>query len=1580
ASLAKPTDIALSATSIAEKNAAGAVIGSFTTTDADGGRDRFTYTLVSGTGATDNASFTVDGSQLKAAASFDYEAKNSYAIRVRATDAGGLSTEKAFTITVTNVNEALTQAPVADGYLVGAKVFADADNDRVLDWIDGNENKAWDPGEGEVWTTTDQEGNFSFDFGDPSATLRTVGGIDKSTGLAFQGQLTAPPGSKVVNPLTTLVAATIAANPGIAPADAVAKVRTGLGIPGEIDLTTYDPIKEQNVEVQKAAAKVANLIVAAVQSGIDQSAVVANIAATVSQSATAVNLADAGVLQTVLTVNAAPPPAAAVTNLASDNGAVDAAETLDDIAKAQKTSQSVQAAVAENVSVANPVFQAPAAGLVNPTFTLDGADKAFFTVDAGGAVRMLAEADYETRQTYQFTVVAADSTGSSSTTSVTLRVTDVNEAPTAVALQSTTTSLPENTSTASRVKVADIAVTDDALGTNAITLSGADAASFEVAGTSLYLKAGVALNYEAQTSYAVTVNVGDAWLPGSSPLSVSYALSVTDVNDLAPVITSGPTGTVEENAPIATAIYTAAVTDGDGTDPNKAVTYSLKDGGDKALLDINATTGVVTLKTSADYETKSSYAFTVVATNTAVPALFAEKAVIVSVTDVNEPPTAMALKNAIASLPENTNTTSRVKLADIDVTDDALGTNAITLSGADAASFEIDGRGLYLKAGVVLDFETKPSYAVTVGVADASLVGSGPISTSFTLGVTDVPEVSLPAPASAIYRSGDTIPFVVTYDRAVTLVGSAVLSLDVGGTNRTITLVGSDRTGSAATLTFNYVVQPGDNDASGPQILGLSLSEGSTLKDAANAAVDMPLSLPPVSMSGVQIDTVPTVVSLGLPDAKTYVAGDNLTFTVTLTEPVAVVGSPVLRFGTSGPGGATWQAAYDAGSSTPTVLKFSRSVQPDDEAPAGVAIYDINLGDGVTIRDLDLGPDDANLALPTVDASGIILAGSPLNPPAITSLALQTDSGLYATDRVTNAADLVGTASGTKLLAALNPSGTPSYTDIGVTPGVDGSFTITRAMLDALAGGTLADGVHTVSLVAADDADSRSEARSITFTLDTTKPSGGTLRISAADALDTDGTQTASAVLTLIGTVDAGASVTVTGPHGSIAALAGPTGGFRVPGVSLNVGENAFSVVVADAAGNTADAALPFSFTRLEQSQSDAVLEWNSVALAAIRKDVTDPPVATRTLAMVAIAQLDTLNAISGTPAFLVQQTVTGAVNAQAAAAAAAHRILATIYPAQKATLDAELTLALNTVTDATIREASRQLGVAVADKVYQARQNDGSTAFSNYSGSNAVGKWQKTGPMFEVPDQPHWKGVTPFAIVSASAFRPAAPPALGSADYATAYNDTKDLGSATSATRTADQTELALFWADGKGSFTPPGHWNTIAATVAQAQGNSLSANALLFAKLNVALADTAIACWDAKYTYETWRPETAIQQGAADGNAATAADAAWRPLLISPAHPEYVSGHSSFSAAAATVLTSLFGDAVSFDTTSPTLLGVTKSYTSFSQAATDAGRSRIYGGIHFEFSNQAGQAIGRGVADAVLAKFAVGADTSAP
>jgi len=209
----------------------------------------------------------------------------------------------------------------------------------------------------------------------------------------------------------------------------------------------------------------------------------------------------------------------------------------------------------------------------------------------------------------------------------------------------------------------------------------------------------------------------------------------------------------------------------------------------------------------------------------------------------------------------------------------------------------------------------------------------------------------------------------------------------------------------------------------------------------------------------------------------------------------------------------------------------------------------------------------------------------------------------------------------------------------------------------------------------------------------------------------------------------------------------------------------------------------------------------------------------------------------------------------------------------------------------------------------------------------------------------------------SSSQFRPSGPPSLDSAQYAADYNEVKALGAAVGSTRTEEQTQIALFWADGAGTETPPGHWNSIAQIIADVRGNTLEQNARLFALLNLAMADGAICAWDAKYTFHNWRPVTAIRNADTDGNPATDPDTAWDSFIVTPPFPDYVSGHSTFSAAAATVLGLFYGtENLLFTTGSDFLPGVYRSFPTPLAAAGEAADSRVYGGIHFRTASEDG------------------------
>lgn len=392
------------------------------------------------------------------------------------------------------------------------------------------------------------------------------------------------------------------------------------------------------------------------------------------------------------------------------------------------------------------------------------------------------------------------------------------------------------------------------------------------------------------------------------------------------------------------------------------------------------------------------------------------------------------------------------------------------------------------------------------------------------------------------------------------------------------------------------------------------------------------------------------------------------------------------------------------------------------------------------------------------------------------------------------------------------------------------------------------------------------------------------------------------------------------------------------------------------------------------KAHADEVTHWNQQAMNVIRATSMNPPMASRALAMTHAAIFDAVNAVDQTHnPYHYTGTVNPNCSREAAVAQAAYRTLAAAFPTQQANLQAELTVRLAFIPAGQAKTDGINLGNNVADDILALRSNDGSTFNPGpYTGSNVIGKWRPTPPGFANGLLPAWGAVTPFTMTSGSQFRQGPPPAVNSAAYTAAYNEVKELGSATSATRTADQTNIARFWADGGGTSTPPGHWNRIAQDVAVSQNNTLSENARMFALMNLTMADAGIACWDMKYLYEYWRPVTGIREGDADGNLDTVGDASWNPLITTPPFPSYTSGHSTFSGGAATVLASFFGnDNVSFTSSAEGFAVPNRNFTSFSQAADEAALSRLYGGIHWSFDNEVGLTMGQGLGHYVYNNF---------
>jgi len=393
----------------------------------------------------------------------------------------------------------------------------------------------------------------------------------------------------------------------------------------------------------------------------------------------------------------------------------------------------------------------------------------------------------------------------------------------------------------------------------------------------------------------------------------------------------------------------------------------------------------------------------------------------------------------------------------------------------------------------------------------------------------------------------------------------------------------------------------------------------------------------------------------------------------------------------------------------------------------------------------------------------------------------------------------------------------------------------------------------------------------------------------------------------------------------------------------------------------------------LSPIRADVITDWNSVMLEAIRNESTSPPLAARNMAIVHAAIFDAINAIGRTcDPYLFHPNPPPGASPAAAVIGAAHESLVRLYPSQTALFEATLNRTLDTVSPGQSRDDGFTLGQLVAFLTLAWRGADGSsTAFPYIPGTNP-GDWRRTPPFLRPPELPQWPYVIPFTMTNGAQFRPAGPPSLTSTQYTRDFNLVKDLGAIDSTIRTPEQTLIARFWSDFSFTVTPPGHWNQIAQNVATNRPNTLIQNARLFALLNLAMADAGIASWDAKYAYNLWRPVTAIREADGDGNPDTEADLNWTPLLNTTPFPEYISGHSTFSSAAAIVLASFYGtDHISFTAGSDTLPGVFRTYDSFEAAAEEIGLSRIYGGIHFLSADLDGLEAGHQIGEHVFQNF---------
>ena len=381
------------------------------------------------------------------------------------------------------------------------------------------------------------------------------------------------------------------------------------------------------------------------------------------------------------------------------------------------------------------------------------------------------------------------------------------------------------------------------------------------------------------------------------------------------------------------------------------------------------------------------------------------------------------------------------------------------------------------------------------------------------------------------------------------------------------------------------------------------------------------------------------------------------------------------------------------------------------------------------------------------------------------------------------------------------------------------------------------------------------------------------------------------------------------------------------------------------------------------------VVEWNRTLLAIVRTPGAQPATihSTRSFAMLHAAIFDAVNAIDRTyqPYALRMQHVPPKASPFAAADQAAHDVLVALYPGFRASLDGELEQDLDRLPEGRNKAHGIEVGDAAATAILALRQDDGSLAtLSPFVPTGEPGTYQLTAPNFAAADFIQWSRVTPFAIAGADEYRPAAPPDLFSERYTRSFDEVKSLGLVSSTARTAEQTQIGRFWNGNIQDF-----WNEIAQTAAIERRLGIVRSAHLFAELNFAMADTVIAFFDAKYTYNLWRPVTAIQMADTDSNPRTTPDPAWLPLSGKTApDPSYPGAHSAISTAAAWVLRNYLHNEISLDVTSESLPGVTRHFNSFSDAAIEAGLSRIYAGQHFRFDHEAGEFLGNRVAYAVM------------
>ena len=389
-------------------------------------------------------------------------------------------------------------------------------------------------------------------------------------------------------------------------------------------------------------------------------------------------------------------------------------------------------------------------------------------------------------------------------------------------------------------------------------------------------------------------------------------------------------------------------------------------------------------------------------------------------------------------------------------------------------------------------------------------------------------------------------------------------------------------------------------------------------------------------------------------------------------------------------------------------------------------------------------------------------------------------------------------------------------------------------------------------------------------------------------------------------------------------------------------------------------------------ARADVIIDWNARSDEIAAQKQVRPVNHSRGTAMLHVAMFEAVNAIEGRYLpYKLNLTADRTASKEAAAASAGHDILLALYPDQQSTLDATLATMLAAVADGEPKAKGIELGKKAAADLIALRAKDGIDAQESYRPHTTPGVYVPTViPLFSTA-----AAVTPWVMTSGSQFRPAPPPALTSETWTADLNEIRELGRIDSTKRTAEQTTIGRFW-----FVTGPRSYNPIVRQVAIAKDMDIVDCARLFALTSMAGNDAYIAVFDAKYTYNLWRPLTAIRNADQTNNSATPRDGSWLPLGDTPMHPEYPCAHCINSAAVAAVLQGVAGNEIGeISMTSPTAPGVIRKWVRLQDYSDEVSLARIYAGFHYRFSTIVGKEMGKKIGELAVATQMRRAETAA-